>query len=349
LAIAVFGDRISPRIVHERQWYQVYLAASDRLTHGVRNPVAVWLDRLGVFGLRSHEKFIPAVVFAQPRQAIARFLRHLWSTDGCVHLSQGVSHYANIYYATSSERLARDVQSLLLRLGINATLAKRGQGTKGRPQYHVWVSGREEMQAFLDEIGGLGQSKSAHGLAIREYIATRSANTNRDVIPRDVWRGLVVPAMAARSITSRQMQAAMGTSYCGTTLYKGNLGRERAARVARIVASEPLSALAASDVYWDEIVSIEPDGEEDVYDLTVEGLHNFVASDIIVHNSIEQDADIVVFIYREDKYEEESEKKGIAEIIIAKHRNGPVGSVNLRFFDRTARFADLELYPGPGM
>ena len=58
-----------------------------------------------------------------------------------------------------------------------------------------------------------------------------------------------------------------------------------------------------------------------------------------------QDADIVMFIYREDKYEEESEKKGIAEIIIAKHRNGPVGSVNLRFFDRTARFADLELYP----
>ena len=64
---------------------------------------------------------------------------------------------------------------------------------------------------------------------------------------------------------------------------------------------------------------------------------------------IEQDADIVMFIYREDKYDEDSEKKGIAEIIVAKHRNGPVGSVNLRFFDRTARFADLELYPGPGM
>ena len=65
--------------------------------------------------------------------------------------------------------------------------------------------------------------------------------------------------------------------------------------------------------------------------------------------SIEQDADIVIFIYREDKYEDDSEKKGIAEIIVAKHRNGPVGSINLRFFDRTARFADLELYPGPGM
>ncbi len=120
-------------------------------------------------------------------------------------------------------------------------------------------------------------------------------------------------------------------------------------RVAEVVGSAPLTNLAESDVYWDEVIAIEPDGEEDVYDLTVEDLHNFVAGDIIVHNSIEQDADIVMFIYREDKYEEDTEKKGIAEIIVAKHRNGPVGSINLRFFDRTARFADLEIYPGPGM
>ena len=77
--------------------------------------------------------------------------------------------------------------------------------------------------------------------------------------------------------------------------------------------------------------------------------HRPMLSDLRESGSIEQDADIVIFIYREDKYEDDSEKKGIAEIIISKHRNGPVGSVNLRFFDRTARFADLELYPGPGM
>jgi replicative DNA helicase len=118
--------------------------------------------------------------------------------------------------------------------------------------------------------------------------------------------------------------------------------------VAEIVGSPELSRLAESDVYWDEVKAIEPDGEEDVYDLTVDGPHNFVAADIVVHNSIEQDADIVMFIYREDKYEEDSEKKGIAEIIVAKHRNGPVGSINLRFFDRTARFADLELYQDAG-
>ncbi len=75
--------------------------------------------------------------------------------------------------------------------------------------------------------------------------------------------------------------------------------------------------------------------------------HRPMLSDLRESGSIEQDADIVMFIYRDDKYDENSEKKGIAELIIAKHRNGPVGSVNLRFFERTARFADLELYREP--
>jgi replicative DNA helicase len=77
--------------------------------------------------------------------------------------------------------------------------------------------------------------------------------------------------------------------------------------------------------------------------------HRPMLSDLRESGAIEQDADIVLFIYREDKYEEDSEKKGIAEIIVAKHRNGPVGSINLRFFERTARFADLELYREPGL
>jgi replicative DNA helicase len=75
--------------------------------------------------------------------------------------------------------------------------------------------------------------------------------------------------------------------------------------------------------------------------------HRPMLSDLRESGSIEQDADIVMFIYREDRYDENSERKGIAEIIVAKHRNGPVDSVHLRFFDRTARYADLELYREP--
>jgi replicative DNA helicase len=112
--------------------------------------------------------------------------------------------------------------------------------------------------------------------------------------------------------------------------------------VSRMIT--PVEA-TVSDVYWDEVVSIEPDGTEDVYDLTVEEHHNFVANNIIVHNSIEQDADVVMFIYRDDVYNPDTERKNIADIIVAKHRNGPVGEVSLYFQASQTRFHDLEVTP----
>jgi replicative DNA helicase len=67
-------------------------------------------------------------------------------------------------------------------------------------------------------------------------------------------------------------------------------------------------------------------------------------SDLRESGSIEQDADLVLFIYREDFYDRESEKKGIAELHVGKHRNGPTGQINLLFMDRTTRFVDLETF-----
>jgi replicative DNA helicase len=60
------------------------LRAPFRLTHGVRNPIAEWLDGLGLFGARSHEKFVPPEIFSIPKAQIALFIRHLWATDGSV-------------------------------------------------------------------------------------------------------------------------------------------------------------------------------------------------------------------------------------------------------------------------
>jgi len=341
LALDIFGDAVAPRIKRERSWYQVYLPAKFKLTHGKRNPIAVWLDEMKVFGFRSYEKQVPEKVFAQSVEGIACFLRHLWATDGCIHLSEGRKCYSAVYFASSSPRLAYDVQSLLLRLGINARLARKAQAGKGRDQYHVEISGKEDVETFLRLVGPLGQNKRIHSAAISNYITERRANTNRDIIPRDVWELLAKPAMQAKGLSTRQMQAQLGNAYCGTTLYKQNISRERAARLAQAVSSEELRRLAQSDVYWDEVISIEADGEAEVYDLTVPVTHNFVANDILVHNSIEQDADVVMFIYREEVYKPETEKQNIAEIIIGKQRNGPIGSVELVFRKALTRFHDI--------
>jgi replicative DNA helicase len=343
LATTVFAGTIAPRISKERSWYQVYLPSSFQLTHSVHNPIVTWLSKMGIFGLRSYEKRVPEVVFAQPAAGIARFLRHLWSTDGCINFSN--DHYATIYYSSSSIELVRQVQSLLLRLDINATLSRHTQIGKGRDQYHVFVTGKPDIERFFDQVGALGQKKTMHQKAIVDYLNQRPAKTNRDVLPHEAWQLFALPAMQTVGMTGSKMRAALGWVHQGGGLYGQNLSRERAIRVAQIVNSEQLAKLAESDVYWDEIISIEPDGEAEVYDLTVEGLHNFIASDIVAHNSIEQDSDIVMFIYRDDLYNQESERKNIADIIIAKHRNGPVGEISLYFQASQTRFRDLELNP----
>ena len=344
----VFGDSIRPRIHRERTWVQVYLPPTRHLTHGVHNPIRVWLEELGVFGFRSYEKRVPNKVFQQSALGIACFLRHLWSTDGSVHLSHGIAHYANVYYASSSEELARDVQSLLLRVGINARISRHSQGTKGRDQHHVTVSGQHDIRVFLEVVGVVGESKRAHKATILDYLGTRRENTNRDVIPSMAWRLHAVPAMAAAGITTRQMQAGIGNAYSGTRLYDQNLSRERARRVAEVVHSEELELLSISDVYWDSVQTVTSDGVEDVYDLTIEDLHNFVAGNVIVHNSIEQDSDLVMFLFRPEYYKSD-ERPGIAEVIVSKHRNGPTGMIELKFRRDHTRFYNLETRrPEPG-
>jgi replicative DNA helicase len=338
LATDIFGERIRPRVSPERNWYQVYLASGRHLTHRVRNPVAEWLDGLGVFGLRSWEKRIPEAVFAQPAPRIARFLRHLWATHGCVR-SRGV--YPVIRYDSSSEVLVRDVQSLLLRLGIAGRVRRVEMGRKGRDMYSLAVTGKPDVERFFRQVGSVGSRKVEEQRRIANRLDAVTAKTNRDTIPAEAWRSIVIPAMKEEGMTARELSAAIGVAYSGGGLYRGGLSRKRALRVAGAVYSETLADLATSEVYWDEILSIEPAGEEDVYDLTVEGLHNFVAEDIVLHNSIEQDADLVMFVYRDEYYNEESDQQGLAEIILSKHRNGPTGVEKLSFLKRYAKFADL--------
>jgi replicative DNA helicase len=163
-----------------------------------------------------------------------------------------------------------------------------------------------------------------------------------DVIPADVWDS-VRKAMPAAGVTTRALAERIGMSYCGSALYKAGLSRERMARVAAAVPDTYLVSLATSDVRWDRILSIEPAGRSEVFDASVPGTHCFLANDVISHNSgaIEQDSDLVILLHREDIYERESPRAGEADLILAKHRNGPTGTVTVAFQGHYSRFVDM--------
>ena len=101
------------------------------------------------------------------------------------------------------------------------------------------------------------------------------------------------------------------------------------------------AAVEIDDLVWDTVTAIAPAGIQPVYDATVDGTHNFVANGILAHNSLEQDADVVILLHRDDYYDKESPRAGEADFIVAKHRNGPTDTVTVAAQLHLSRFVDM--------
>jgi replicative DNA helicase len=158
--------------------------------------------------------------------------------------------------------------------------------------------------------------------------------------------------MRTRGISQRVMATARGTSYGGNAHFSFAPSRTTLSEYAEILDDDVLRDQASSDLFWDRVVEIRPDGEEEVFDLTVPGPANWLADGIVSHNSgaIEQDADLVVFLYRDPaKTPTEGPRPSaiVTEIIIGKNRNGPTGSIELVFQEEFMRFVDLDRWHQP--
>ncbi|MBB2925246.1 replicative DNA helicase [Cellulomonas cellasea] len=315
------------------------LPAPYRLARGKRNPIAEWLDDFGLFGARSHEKFVPTSVFHLPKRQIALFIRHIWATDGSVTVNAN-GRSGRVYYASTSRPLLDGLSRLLLRFGISTRIRTTTPKPGYRPGYTLDISGVDDQRRFLQEIGVHG-ARGQQAERLLEIIRETRANTNVDTVPRQVWDDVRL-LLEEQGMTHRQFAEAMGTQFCGSTMWKHSPSRQRLGRVAEVLGSQELEIMAVNDLLWDEVVAIEPLGEQPVFDATVVGTHNFVANGIAVHNSIEQDADMVILLHREDAYEKESPRAGEADLIVAKHRNGPTDTITVAFQGHYSRFVDMQ-------
>jgi replicative DNA helicase len=328
------------------QWHQLLISGNGNRWHA--EGVGKWLKDLGIYGQRSHEKRLPQEVFQLDDEQVGLLLRHLWATDGSITVrkpGQKGSHRA--YFATSSHGLALDVAALLMRLGIVARIRKSVKAGY-RPMYAVDVSGAEYQWTFLQKVGAFGP-REAPAAALRAQLVACRPNTNVDTLPLEAFAD-VRASMRAHGVTTRGMTALRGTSYGGTSHFRFAPSRAMIDDYADKLGDESLRRWSRSDLFWDRVIAVETDGEEEVFDLTVPGPASWLADGIVSHNSgaLEQDADMIFFIYRDEVYNEDSPDKGIAEIIIGKQRNGPIGTVKLTFLGKHTRFENYSGAPSGG-
>jgi len=268
-----------------------------RITGGRRggkpNTVMTLVRRLKL-DLTSPEKFLPSHVFRSSNKILALVLRGLFSTYGSVYADK-------IEYSSSSPRLAHDIQRALLRFGIHSILRGRaahytlnGVRHRARRSYRLFILGRDIL-TFAKVVGFWGRKTKSLRAAAKQ-VATRPRNPNLDTLPRAVWDE-VEAECARRGLSWARLSKQYGyarvpSTYGGHTYLKQGCldrrvcpSRDTLLKIASILESRRLRAIARSNIYWDVVVGIEAGGKAEVFDVEVEGSHNFIAEGILVHNS----------------------------------------------------------------
>jgi replicative DNA helicase len=300
-----------------------------------RDPVAAWLAESDLTAMGNDEKFVPDWVFGMPKAQISLFLRHLWATCGSVYYDDR-HQVGMLRYASTSRRMVDDLARLLLRFNV-FTRIKRARTSGDRVWWHLQVEGREDQLRFLDKVGAYGRhADAAKALAAQ----LRGTETAPDTGADEVWLR-VRDVLAGPQPSHADLASTPDPHGPMATLQVASGDSTRLSKVADVLEEADLEVQATNDVRWDAIVSIEPLGERPVYDATVMGLHNFVVEGIGAHNSLEQDADMVVLLHRDDVYERESTRPGEADLIVAKHRNGPTRDITVAFQGHYSRFVDM--------
>lgn len=247
----------------------------------MKTPIARLLEEVGLRYKKADSKFVPDCIFTLPREQVALFLKTLFTCDGSVYVNG--AGQPGVSYSTISRQLAEDVQHLLLRFGLVAKLRTKRSNVNGvtYTAYELVLLGISEVKRFLAEIGIMGREEALSH--IETLSEPRLPSTQRDTIPTGdtFWQHLQA---VKGDLTYAELTRLAGTKIKNRR-HERPLCRATVKKLASALNDPHMQALADGDVYWDEIASIVPAGEAPVYDISVPGKENFVANDLIIHNS----------------------------------------------------------------
>src|SRR3989454_201184 len=241
---------------------------------GSPNPLTIWLRELGLMGKLSADKRFPNSVWRWDSKRLREFVKVLMSCDGTVCSMGG---YPRIEFAVASEGLAQDMHHALVRFGIVAKLWKK----KDRC-WRVEITEPASVRRYQTQIGWIGEKSRR----FTGELPTRRSNVGH--LSKEIWSDVRFAA-EHRGLTLADVARRAGEPHSevrGFNLHTSRgLPSARLAAYAEVLNEVGLRQVASDDIYWDEIISIEATGEHQVYDLTVPDTNNFIAQDILVHNT----------------------------------------------------------------
>ena len=240
------------------------------------NPIKEWLRELGLAGKRSAEKRFPDCVWTWPRHYLEEFLRVLFSCDGTIYSMGG---YPRIEFTVASEALAQDVHHALCRFGIVSKLWRKTERS-----WRVEITEPRSVDAYQSEVNWLGE-KADRFLAFTLSGPGRR-RSHRGHAPQETWE--LVRSAAGRAglgLTELARRAGESAEKGFNPHVRRGIPQRRLAAFAEVLEDPGLRRASSSDLYWDDIVAIEPIGSHQVYDLTVPDGSNFIAQDVCVHNT----------------------------------------------------------------
>jgi len=247
-----------------------------------RNRADDWLRNLGL-NVGAADKFVPQIIFTAPETTVRLFLQSLLSGDGGVYHSD-----ADIFleYYSNSRRLIEDVHHLLLRFGVFSLIREKTTAI-GTRACKIQITDKDQILHFAQRIGfsrGSVKQRVLEQKVLPMIAAQPRRKSNFDTLPREAW-AVAVTAARVGGVSLRALDI--------RTQPDQSMPMSAASRVALMTGDLYMSPPVDGAV-WDTVEQIEPAGFEEVFDITVPTLHNFIANDFIVHNSTYARCGIIV-------------------------------------------------------